>query len=104
VESQADVFGAISAASRREILRMLAHGEKPVSEIAGSFDISMSAVSQHLSVLREAGLVSQRKQGKQRVYSLNPEPLRAVADWLDFYQPFWTDRLGQLGRHLEENP
>jgi DNA-binding transcriptional ArsR family regulator len=76
----------------------------PVAKLAENFDTTLSAVSQHLAILREAGLVHQRKQGKQRLYSLNPEPLRRVADWLDFYQPFWTEKLDNLGRYLEENP
>ncbi|AIE85357.1 ArsR/SmtB family transcription factor [Fimbriimonas ginsengisoli] len=99
-----DVFGAISAPSRRDMLRMLARREMPVMELAESFDMTLSAVSQHLGVLRDAGLVSLRKEGRQRMYRLNPEPLRAVAEWLEFYEPFWNDRLHQLGQYLEENP
>ena len=83
---------------------MLAKEEMPVLEIAESFDMTLSAVSQHLSVLRQAGLVSQRKQGKQRLYRLEPGPLREVADWLSFYEPFWRGRLELLGQYLEENP
>jgi len=71
-------------------------------ELADSFSMTLSAVSQHLSVLREAGLVSLRQEGRQRFYRMNPEPLQQVADWLDFYQPFWTDKLNRLGKHLEE--
>jgi len=100
----ADVFGAISAPARRELLRMLAVKEMPVLEIAESFDMTLSAVSQHLGVLRQAGLVAQRKQGKQRLYRLEPEPLREVADWLSFYEPFWRSRLERLGDYLEQNP
>ena len=102
--SSADVFGAISAPARRALLQMLAKEEMPVLEIAESFDMTLSAVSQHLSVLRQAGLVSQRKQGKQRLYRLEPGPLREVADWLSFYEPFWRGRLELLGQYLEENP
>jgi len=101
----ADVFGAISAPSRRAMLAMLAQREMPVMELAESFDMTLSAVSQHLAILRDAGLVSQRKEGKQRFYRTDPEPLQAVADWLDFYRPFWNDRLHKLGKYLEEeNP
>jgi DNA-binding transcriptional ArsR family regulator len=83
------------------MLAMLAQRETPVMELAESFEMTLSAVSQHLTVLRQAGLVSQRKLGKQRLYSLNPEPLRLVEDWLSFYEPFWNSRLGQLGRYLD---
>jgi len=76
-------------------------------ELADSFDMTLSAVSQHLTVLRQAGLVTIRKDGRQRLYRLNPQPLRAVSDWLGFYEPFWTDKLADLGAFLsstrEEN-
>jgi len=100
---QDEVFAAIAAPVRREMLRHLAAGEVPVTDLADAFGMSLSAVSQHLAVLREAGLVSQRKEGRQRFYRTNPEPLRSVATWLEFYAPFWNDRLGALTRHLEAN-
>ena len=99
-----DVFAAIAAPPRRAMLAMLAKKETPVMELAESFDMTLSAVSQHLTVLRQAGLVNQRKQGKQRIYSLNPEPLRLVEEWLTFYEPFWAGRLSQLGQYLDEAP
>jgi len=100
---QADeVFAAIAAPHRRAMLQMLAKRETPVMELAESFDMTLSAVSQHLTVLRQAGLVTIRRDGKQRFYRLNPQPLRAVSDWLSFYEPFWTDKLGQLGQYLDE--
>ncbi|HWD37365.1 MAG TPA: metalloregulator ArsR/SmtB family transcription factor [Fimbriimonas sp.] len=104
MDATPDVFGAISAPARRELLHMLASREMPVLEIAESFDMTLSAVSQHLGVLRQAGLVRQRKDGRQRLYSLNPEPLQEVASWLSYYEPFWTDKLTGLGKFLEENP
>jgi DNA-binding transcriptional ArsR family regulator len=99
-----DVFAAIAAPARREILRTLAAGEMPVTELASNFKTTLSAVSQQLTILREAGLVRQRKAGKQRLYSLNSEPLREVANWLEFYKPFWSEHLEKLGQYLEENP
>ena len=86
------------------MLQMLAQREIPVTELAESFDMTLSAVSQHLGILRNVGLVTQRKDGKRRLYKLNPEPLGEVADWLNFYQPFWTDKLKELGRYLDETP
>lgn len=97
-----DVFAAIAAPSRRAILSHLAQGEMPVLEIAESFEMTLSAVSQHLGILRSAGLVSIRKAGRQRIYRLNPTPLKAVADWVETYERFWTDKLAALGEHLEE--
>lgn len=97
------MFSAISAPSRRLMLQLLARREAPVTEIAESFDMTLSAVSQHLTVLKQAGLVSIRKDGKQRFYRLNPQPLRVVSDWLSFYEPFWSNKLESLGNYLEEN-
>ncbi len=97
-----DVFAAISAPVRREMLALLATQELPVMTLAQSFDMTLSAVSQHLGVLRDAGLVNVRKDGKQRLYRLEPEPLRAVAEWVDRYGPFWTGRLTALGEYLDE--
>ena len=72
--------------------------------LAESFSMTLSAVSQHLSVLKQAGLVVDRRLGKQRIYRLNPQPLRQVSEWLQTYEPFWTERLTELGDYLEENP
>ena len=86
------------------MLGLLSLREMPVTELAEIFQMTISAVSQHLSVLRNAGLVTQRKDGKQRLYRTNPEPLQAVSEWLEFYRPYWKDRLTKLGQYLEENP
>src|SRR5882762_203761 len=92
-----DVFSAISAPARRAILSRLSEHEMPVLEIAETFEMTLSAVSQHLTVLKGAGLVTLRKAGRQRIYRLNPEPLRAVAEWVSTYERFWTDKLADLG-------
>jgi DNA-binding transcriptional ArsR family regulator len=97
-----DVFAAIAAPARRAMLELLAKRETPVMELAESFQMTLSAVSQHLAILRDAGLVTQRKEGRQRLYRLDPEPLRAVSQWLEFYEPFWTNRLDRLGQYLDE--
>jgi DNA-binding transcriptional ArsR family regulator len=100
----ADVFSAIASPARRAILGRLAMSEMPVMEIAESFEMSLPAVSQHLGVLKGAGLVSIRKSGKQRIYSLNPGPLRQVSDWVATQELFWHDKLAALGDYLKENP
>jgi DNA-binding transcriptional ArsR family regulator len=97
-----DVFAAISTPVRREILALLAASELPVTTLAESFDMTLSAVSQHLGVLRDAGLVNVRKDGKQRLYRLDPAPLRTVAEWVDQYGPMWTEKLTKLGEYLDE--
>jgi DNA-binding transcriptional ArsR family regulator len=100
----ADVFNAIAAPPRRAMLRLLADNDLPAKQLAEHFNMSFSAVSQHLSVLKDAGLVESRKDGKQRIYSLCPEPLQSVSEWIAYYEPFWLDRLSRLGKYLDENP
>jgi DNA-binding transcriptional ArsR family regulator len=98
-----DVFSAISAPARRAILAQLAGKEMPMQKLAESFEMTLPAVSQHLAVLRAAGLVSVRKDGRQRIYKLNPGPLRDVAEWVQEYEKFWTGKLAGLGEYLKEN-
>ena len=75
----------------------------PVLELSENFDMSLSAVSQHLGILRDAGLVTMRKAGLQRIYKLNAEPLRAVGSWVASYEKFWGEKLAALGEYLEES-
>ena len=70
--------------------------------LAGQFDVTLSAISQHMRVLREVGLVSVRQDGRERIYRLNPEHLQPVAEWLSPYERFWGEKLEALGEHLEE--
>jgi DNA-binding transcriptional ArsR family regulator len=94
------VFHAIADANRRKLIDLLADGEKPVHVLAGDFDISFAAVSQHLSVLRSAGLVTSRAKGRHRIYRLNPAGLRAVDEWTGKYRRFWAGRLNKLRKVL----
>jgi len=75
-----------------------------VGELVEQFQISQPAVSQHLRVLKDAGLVASRPVAQRRVYSINPEPLRALDAWLEPYRRFWAVELDALERHLDENP
>jgi DNA-binding transcriptional ArsR family regulator len=100
-EAGTDVFGAIAAPTRREILALLTNGALPVSQIAESFNMSLSAVSQHLAVLKDARLVQMSKSGKQRIYRINPDPLLDVVEWLNQYEQFWPAKLDRLEKHLE---
>jgi DNA-binding transcriptional ArsR family regulator len=101
-QSSSDVFQAIADPNRRRLLGLLSAGEKPVQELAGHFDITFAAVSQHLSILRDAGLVVSRAQGRQRLYSLDARPLRIVNDWTLQYSDFWKSRLGRLRKYLDD--
>jgi DNA-binding transcriptional ArsR family regulator len=93
---------AIADPTRRDLLGLLAGGEQPVNRLAEPFAMSRPAISQHLRVLREAGLVTERRVGRERWYCLEPAPLRAVSAWVRQYEQFWDARLHALGDYLEE--
>lgn len=93
---------ALSEPHRMAILAMLADGERPAGDFVDALPIAQPTVSKHLSVLREAGLVTVRKDAQRRLYSLNPEPLKELDMWLARYRRFWTDRLDALEAHLDE--
>lgn len=96
------VFRAIADPARRAILTRLAlEGAKPAMALGKGFRASQPALSKHLRVLRDAGLVRAERSGRQQIYELEPEPLRVVDEWIDTYRRFWNDRLDALGRHLE---
>jgi DNA-binding transcriptional ArsR family regulator len=101
--ASADVFQVIADPTRRALLDRLRTGEQPVKQLAEPFAMSLPAISQHLQILCEAGLVQMRKAGRQRLYRLNPEPLKQVSDWVGHYEQFWQEKLDALGNYLEEN-
>lgn len=100
--SAADVFHAIADANRRALLDAVAREEVPVGRLTKVTGLSYSAVSQHLAILREAGLVERRTQGKRRLYRLEAAPLREVHNWTSRYQEFWRDHLRRLKNVLRE--
>ncbi|MEX2219818.1 MAG: metalloregulator ArsR/SmtB family transcription factor [Phycisphaerales bacterium] len=105
IPADASVFHAIADPTRRAILDLLREGEKTVSAmldaVAKAFRITQSGFSQHLAVLRRAGLVLVEKRGRMRVYSLRADPLNEVSQWIGAYDRFWTDRLDKLGTYLD---
>ena len=101
VAANSDAFHAVADPTRRAILDQLRRGSAPVTEIAANFQMSRPAVSKHLRVLREARLVTEKRDGRQRVYELTPEPLQQFASWLEGYRQFWQGNLQQLKRHVE---
>jgi DNA-binding transcriptional ArsR family regulator len=101
--ANADVFVVIADPTRRALLDLLRMGEQPVKQLAKPFSMSLPAISQHLQILCEAGLVEMRKAGRQRLYRLNPEPLKQISDWLADYEQFWQEKLDALGNYLEES-
>jgi DNA-binding transcriptional ArsR family regulator len=98
-----DIFQAIADPTRRALLDRLRDGEQPVGQLAQPFEMSLPAISQHLQVLCEAGLVSQRRSGRQRLYQINPEPLKQVSEWVSHYEQFWQEKLDVLGEYLGKN-
>jgi len=99
----ADVFRAIADPTRRALLDLLAGEEQPVAALVERFAMTQPAISQHLRVLREAGLVGERKSGRQRLYRLHAEALRDAYDWLGHYERFWQEKLAALGEHLRRS-
>jgi DNA-binding transcriptional ArsR family regulator len=98
-----DVFQAIADPTRRKILRLLVDQEMPVTVISGHFLMSRTAVSKHLRILSEAGLVKQRKVGRETRYRLDPEPLLELKRWLAYYERFWENKMSALKRFVESD-
>lgn len=96
------VFQALSDPIRRDILGILRAGERTTGELADRFPVTRPAVSRHLRVLHEARLVERRKEGRNQIYSLAPEPLEDARDWLDRYARHWRGALERLKTRLEE--
>jgi Predicted transcriptional regulators len=102
-EPKHDVFQAIADPTRRSLLQLLVDEEMPVNVISGHYAMSRTAVSKHLRVLQEAGLVKERKVGRETRYRLEPEPLLELKRWLSYYERFWENKLQALKRFVEED-
>lgn len=94
------VFSALSDTTRRRLVHRIAEGECSISELAAPFDMSLVAVSKHITVLEHAGLVRRRKEGRTYYCSLNPEALTGALDWITIYHQFWRQRFGALADML----
>jgi DNA-binding transcriptional ArsR family regulator len=101
-EQPADRFGALADATRRQLLERLAGSDLTVGDLRAGLDISQAGVSQHLRVLRAAGLVSSRQEGRNVYYRLRPAGLTDLRDWLDELDRFWQARLAALGDYLRQ--
>jgi DNA-binding transcriptional ArsR family regulator len=95
------VYEALADPTRRHVVELLAERERTAGELAAAFTVSRPAVSRHLRVLREAGLVRWRGDAQRRIYTLEPKPLEDLDAWLESVRGFWSDHLDQLERHLE---
>jgi DNA-binding transcriptional ArsR family regulator len=97
-----DVFNAIAEPQRREILALLQGGERPVTELARELGMAQPGASKHLRVLREVGLVQDRRAGKQRLYSLDARGLRPVHDWTGGFERFWNESFERLDAYVQD--
>jgi DNA-binding transcriptional ArsR family regulator len=98
------IFAALADPTRVRILDLLRERERSVGELVQEFRLSQPAVSQHLRVLKEAGVVASRADAQRRLYRIQPKPLRDLDGWLQKYRKFWADELDSLERHLDANP
>jgi DNA-binding transcriptional ArsR family regulator len=97
-----DAFNAVAEPRRRQILDILAEGERSVNELVAELGLAQPQVSKHLRVLRKVGLVEVREEGRQRLYRLNGEPLKPIHDWVKGYARSWSERFEALDELLEE--
>ena len=97
-----DAFDAVAESRRRQILDVLAGGERSVGDIVDELGLGQPQVSKHLRVLRAVGLVDVRDEGRQRIYRLNGDPLKPIHDWVKSYELSWTQRFDRLDVVLEE--
>ncbi|NEK59541.1 winged helix-turn-helix transcriptional regulator [Geodermatophilus sabuli] len=95
-----EALAAVADPTRRQLLDLLARGELAAGELADRFPVSRPAISRHLRVLREAGLVHSRVEGRRRLYALDPRPLRELDEWLEPYRDLWARRLDALDTEI----
>jgi DNA-binding transcriptional ArsR family regulator len=97
------VFAALANPTRRDILDLLRDGPQPVHVIAERFDMARPSVSEHLKTLLDAELVTETRDGRHRIYTVTPQPLRELSDWLHPYERFWRTKLTGLRQYLDAN-
>lgn len=97
------IFSALAHPARRQVIALLLDRDRTAGAIAQEFEISRSAVSEHLAVLRNADLVRETKSGRERIYALNAEPLRELRSWLEPFEAYWKARMSDLAGQIEEN-
>jgi DNA-binding transcriptional ArsR family regulator len=99
-----DVYSAVADPTRRKLLQMLADADElSLHELTAPFEMGRTAISKHLGILKEAGLVTDRRVGRETRYRLNPMPLREIQQWVSSYEQFWTERIDRLKTLLEKD-
>ncbi len=102
MEQEDEVFRALADPTRRAVFERLTNGEASVKELTAAFDVSQPAISQHLAALRRAGLVAERREGRNVYYRVDPAGLRPLVDWIERHQAFWRERVERLKAVLKE--
>ena len=102
VAAESRIFQALADDSRRAIFQSLTRGEAAVKDLTARFEISQPAVSQHLAALKDAGLVTGRREGRRVYYRVRPRGMKPLLDWIAHYRAFWTEHIDRLGRLLEK--
>ena len=97
-----DPFNAVAEPKRRRVLEALADGEMPVGDLVGRLGWPQPMVSKHLGVLKEVGLVTARREGRQRLYRVNGEPLKSIHDWAKMFEKFWSHQLMRIKERAEK--
>ena len=103
MEARRDVFQAIADPTRREIINLLAKEQMNLNAVADNFDISRPAISKHIKILAECGLVVMRRQGRERYCRADLKKLKEVAEWTSRYKAFWNEKLDALGSFLDSD-
>ncbi|RHW34990.1 ArsR family transcriptional regulator [Lysinibacillus yapensis] len=98
-----DIFQALADPTRRGVLHLLSKKDQSIAELSSHFDISRTAVVKHLNVLNEAGLVRSEKNGREKIYYLQPEPLKELKEWVSYYEQFWYNKLTKLKYSVEND-
>ncbi|MCF0052154.1 metalloregulator ArsR/SmtB family transcription factor [Dyadobacter chenwenxiniae] len=102
IEARRDVFQAIADPTRRQIISLVAHKSMNLNSIAENFDISRPAISQHIKILAECGMVVVRQEGRERFCEAKLDGLSEVSDWVDQYKQFWNAKFDALGSYLDK--
>lgn len=102
IQSRRDVFQAIADPTRREIINLVAFNSLNLNSIAENFDVSRSAISQHIKILTECGLISIKKQGRERYCEVKLQQLNEVSDWIEKYRKLWDGRFNALDNLLDK--
>lgn len=102
METRRDVFQAIADPTRRKIINMIAGNPQHLNAIAENFDVSRQAISLHIKILTECGLIAIKQQGRERYCSIQPQKLSEVADWIEPFRKMWEEHFDRLGKVMKE--